>query len=111
MKNSEFVFDTIVYKTGEVRHGIIDYASAKHFYFFDFTEINDMAYSLLAIAWRADYLEAPKRFSVYCLINYPMVRLPQAKLIPKASLDDASITIKYKSKKSEQKKSRVNYQS
>lgn len=109
MTQTDSIFDEITFNDGETKYGIIDYISTKHLYFFDFTEIDDAAYSILAIAWRAECLEDPKRFSVFCLINYPRLRLPKAKLIPKSAIKKSTRSIKGRSQKSHQKKSKVSY--
>jgi hypothetical protein len=81
MHTSTRLLDQIELNDGRIFIGIIDFVSTKQIYVFDFTREPKEEFILLAILWKGYNPEL--RFSVYCSINYPDIRLPRAILIPK----------------------------
>lgn len=65
-----------------MHYGIVDYVTTKHLYMFDFSKNENPDYILLASWWKMSI--DPNRFSVYCVLNYPELKLPRTVLIPKA---------------------------
>lgn len=76
----ERLFDRLVLKDGTQLHGIIDYITVKHIYFFDFTKEKPEELVFQAILWKGN--NTGVRFSVYMAIENPTTYLPRAILIP-----------------------------
>ena len=82
--NINYLLNTIELKDGRILTGIIDYSTKKQLYFFDFTNEENMDYILLSMLWKGNKPEL--RFSVFCVIHYPAIELPKAKLIPVSNI-------------------------
>lgn len=77
----DYLLNKITLKDGRELIGIIDYTTTKQLYFFDFTNNEkNIDYILLSIMWKGNYDHL--RFSVFCTIQYPDIRLPNVILIP-----------------------------
>jgi hypothetical protein len=76
----DYLLNKVVLKDGRELIGIIDYTTTKQLYFFDFTNEMNIDYVLLSIMWKGNYDHM--RFSVFCTIQYPGIRLPNVILIP-----------------------------
>lgn len=84
------LLNVIEKKNGQSLFGVIDYISTKHVYFFDFSKTTpDMI--LLAATWKME--QFPSRFSVYCITNYPDLKLPPVLLIPKIDINKADMDL------------------
>lgn len=84
------LLNNIEKKNGQKLFGVIDYISTKHVYFFDFSKTTpDMI--MLASFWKME--QFPARFSVYCITNYPALKLPPVVLIPKIDINTADIDL------------------
>lgn len=84
------LLDCLVLNDGTELHGIVDYITTKHAYFFDFTHAENKNYILLAAIWRGTTNAGEVRFSVYSTIEFPTIPLPRAVLIPKSNIQSAS---------------------
>lgn len=96
------LLDTIALDDGTILHGVVDYVTSKHVYFFDFTKGINPDYIILTILWKGSEYHN-KRFSVYCLLVHPRVILPRVILIPTAHIVNSNRMI-YPRKKNKQKK-------
>lgn len=82
------LLDKITLKDGRTLTGIMDFVSTKQIYILDFTNNEEVDYLLLAMLWKGNKPEM--RFSVYCSIYYPSLKLPKAILIPKNNISETS---------------------
>lgn len=92
MDTNTSLLDKISLKDGREFIGIVDFVNNKQIYMFDFTNEINTDYILLAILWKG--YNPNLRFSVYCSINYPDVKLPRAILIPKNHINTTDKEIK-----------------
>lgn len=81
-----YLFNTIKLKDGRNLLGIVDFVTTKQLYFFDFTNEYMIDYVTLCILWKGNCDNM--RFSVYCTIEYPTIKLPKVVLIPISSIDN-----------------------
>lgn len=99
--NVTSLLDTLILKDGSKLHGIVDYVTTKHVYFFDFTIESHPDYIFMALLWKLDF--SHQRFSVFS-IRFPQRALPQVRLISKNDIiftnKDLSPTKKPKQRKS-----------
>jgi hypothetical protein len=103
----ELLLDCIILNDGKELFGIIDYITAKHIYFFDFSHHERSNYLLIAAVWRgASQKRDEIRFSVYSMLEFPQIPLPQATLIPKANVMSCNMPL-YPTKKTKQKKIKI----
>lgn len=82
--NGENLLDYIETKNGILHYGIIDFITTKHVYLFDFSKDESPDYILMAAYWKMT--NSVTRFSVFCIIEYPNIRLPRVVLIPKSNI-------------------------
>jgi len=97
------VLDIIKLKNNKTLIGIIDYISTKQIYFFDFSQELDKDFLLLAILWKGNNPNI--RFSVYCIIEFPEIKLPRAILIPLSNIEDSSKNVEITKKPKQRQKS------
>ena len=81
-----YLLNTIELKDGRKLLGIVDFVTTKQLYFFDFTNEHTIDYVTLSILWKGNHAEM--RFSVFCTVEYPNVRLPKVVLIPQSNIKD-----------------------
>lgn len=81
-----YLLNTIELKDGRKLLGIVDFVTTKQLYFFDFTNEHTIDYVTLSIIWKGN--NAEMRFSVFCTIEYPELRLPKVILIPRTNVVD-----------------------
>ena len=81
-----YLLNTVELKDGRKLMGIIDYVTTKQLYFFDFTEEHTVDYVTLSILWKGNHAEM--RFSVFCTIEYPTIKLPKVVLIPQSNVKE-----------------------
>lgn len=79
------LLDTIILNDDTKLKGVVDYVSNKQVYLFDFTQEQNRAdYICLVMMWKGANIDT--RFSVWCLANYPLIRLPRAILVPRNNI-------------------------
>lgn len=88
---NEYLLSKIELHDGRELIGVIDFVTKKQIYFFDFTFEESIDYILLTMLWKGN--NNKMRFSVFCAVEYPDVRLPQAKLIPVSNIKNINTKI------------------
>ena len=78
------LLNKIKLKDGTEFIGIVDFVSNKKIYMFDFSKVQE-DFIILATLWAGN--SDSLRFSVYCAINYPHIKLPQAIIIHKNNIE------------------------
>lgn len=85
----ESLLDTITLKDNTQLHGIVDYVTTKHIYFFDFSKESATDYIMLVMLWKSSE-KTETRFSVYCISEHPRTILPRVILIPKSNIKSST---------------------
>lgn len=77
------VLDTIKFKDTRMEDlkGIVDFSNKKFVHFFDFSETDDADLVMAAVEWKTYFSDM--RFSVFCSIHHPKLKLPPVKVINK----------------------------
>ena len=84
------LFTKIVLQDGTELLGIVDFVSNKKIYMFNFAQLQE-DFIILAALWAGN--SSHLRFSVYCVINYPSIKLPQAIIINENNIKYSSIKL------------------
>lgn len=69
---NEDLFDKLIIDDKEYK-GIVDHVTKKQILFYDFTNVDSCAITLLVILWRTT--EPNERFSVFQVKNFPLVNI------------------------------------
>lgn len=69
---NEDLFDKLIIDDKEYK-GIVDYVTNKQIMFFDFTNVDSCAITLLVILWKTT--SPDERFSIFAATNFPLVNL------------------------------------
>ena len=91
MTNEIPVLDWIKLSNGQTLSGIVDYSNDRFVHFYDFNGITDPNVIVVAIIWRQQ--EQDLRFSVYCSMYFPKLKIPKVKLLNRIAINDSSIDL------------------
>lgn len=82
----QYTLDWIEMSNGDIHRGIVDFSNQKFVHFYNF-ETDDISPDIIivAIIWRLKYRET--RFSVFCAVNYPHLRLPRINIVNKKGIN------------------------
>lgn len=104
MSKEQPVLDSITIngKNREVLKGIIDFSNPNFIHFFDLSGDETGELMVLAVKWRIH--KSHLRFSVFCAMYYPSIRLPNILLINKKNVSISSPSEIHKQKEKVGKK-------
>lgn len=74
----ETLFDKITINNKELK-GIIDYVTKKQVLFYDFTNVDSCAITLLVMEWKTNAPE--ERFSIFAAKNFPLINIGNVSIV------------------------------
>lgn len=89
LSKAHSILDWIKMSNGDTLVGVVDFSNEKfiHFYNFDLIE-DDPSCIIAAIVWKAKY--HTMRFSVFCALHYPQLKIPRVNLVNRRGVKDMS---------------------